>query len=233
MENTAKVALSIPARSAAPKLNYALPSDVPAAAMPLAAALTPLPLRATEAHSSSRSREPAGDALGSVSLPVLISRQAALAASLAALPARATHSLPRLSIRVNAAWLEALPKTQEKLYFSCTKPQPDTMVLAYLPRSRNFALERALTPLWEIRDVSRVPPLAALRSTIARRLGVRDDLVGVYTWHPPVFENALRMFILERMDQFGIRLGPQDLVTVSVASAPSGYVMKLEPIRAE
>ena len=94
-------------------------------------------------------------------------------------------------------------------------------------------MERALAPLWEIREASRVPPLAALRSVVARRLGVRAELVGVYTWHPPAFENALRMFILERMDRLGIRLGPHDVVTVSVASGPNGYVMNLEPIRAE
>jgi hypothetical protein len=205
---------------------------VPTAANSLAASLMPLPLPAGRAHPSSGTREPTRDVFGTVPLPVLISRETALAASLAALPAREIHSLPHLSIRVNAAWLEALPKTQEKLYFSCTRPQADTTVLAYLPRSRTFAREQALTPLWEIRDVSRVPPLAALRSQVARHLGVRDNLVGLYTWHPPVFENALRMFILERMDQLGISLGPHDGVTVSVASGPNGYVLNLEPIRA-
>jgi hypothetical protein len=170
---------------------------------------------------------------GPDTLAVLISRETALSASLAALPARKVRASPHLSIRVNAAWLEALPNIQEKLYFSCTRPQAGTTVLTYLPLSRTFTLERARAPLWEIREVPRVPPLAALRSVVARRLGIRADLVGVYTWHPPVFENALRMFILERMDRLGIHLGPHDVVTVSVASGPNGYVMNLEPIHAE
>ena len=47
----------------------------------------------------------------------------------------------------------------------------------------------------------------------------------------PVFENALRMFVLERMEQMGVQLGPRDLVTVRLASGPGGCVMNLEPIQ--
>ena len=174
--------------------------QVAAADASLSASLTPLPLPAVRDPSRTGARKPTEDALGTVPLTVLISRETTLSASLAELPARKVRASPHVSIRVNAAWLEALPNTQEKLYFSCTRPQADSTVLAYLPLSRTFTVERALAPLWEIREASRVPPLAALRSVVARRMGIRAELVGVYTWHPPAFENALRMFILERMD---------------------------------
>jgi hypothetical protein len=156
-------------------------------------------------------------------------REASLAAGAAAMTPDQRRMLPRVSIRVNAEWLEALPQTQEKLYFSIAKPQADTEVLAYVPASHSFASERPLLPLWEIRDSQQVPALAALRSDAASRLGVPLELVGLYTWHPPEFENALRMFVLERMEQMGKPMGPGDLVTVRLAAGPAGWVMNLEP----
>ncbi|MBZ5544052.1 MAG: hypothetical protein LAO07_10285 [Acidobacteriia bacterium] len=126
------------------------------------------------------------DSLGGLPLSQLIEDQAGLAAGLAALPSAQRLSLPRVSIRVNAEWLEALPRTQERLYFSITA--------------------------W---------------------LGVSPTLVGLYTWHPPVFENALRMFVLERMQELHVQLGPHDVVTVRLAAGSEGAVMNLEPIRGD
>jgi hypothetical protein len=139
--------------------------------------------------------------------------------------------LPSLSIRVDADWLEVLPQTKEELYFSATRPKGDSEVLAYLPATHGFALKRPLQPLWQIREAEQVPALAALRSAAASRLGVSPELVGLYTWHPPVLENALRMFVLARMEHMGVQLGPSDVVTVRFASGPDGCLMSLKPIR--
>jgi len=108
--------------------------------------------------------KPAPDALP---LPRLIEDEAALAASLEALSPGRRMALPRLSIRVDAEWLEALPQTKEELYFSTTKPQGDTEVLAYLPATRGFILKHPLQPLWQIHEAEQVPALAALRSAAA------------------------------------------------------------------
>jgi hypothetical protein len=172
------------------------------------------------------------DTFGTLPLPTLLRREAVLAASLEALPRRRRLALPRVSIRVDATWIEALPQTHEKLYFSFTVPQGDTRVLAYSAESKNFSIELALRPLWQIRDVDRVPALVFLRQAAARRLGVPPALVSLYTWHPPLFENALRMFVLERMEQLGIALDAADVVAVRVLSGPNGYVMRLDPVRA-
>ena len=177
-------------------------------------------------------RKLAPDALGTLPLPQLIEHEAALSASLAALPLGRRLALPRLSIRVDADWLEALPQTKEELYFSVTRPQEDSEVLAYLPATHSFTLKRPLRPLWQIREGERVPALAALRTAAARQLGVSPELVGLYTWHPPVLENALRMFVLARMEHLGLQLGPSDVVTVRFASGPDGCLMSLEPIQA-
>jgi hypothetical protein len=93
-------------------------------------------------------------------------------------------------------------------------------------------LKRPLYPLWQIRESERVPTLVALRSVAARWLRVSPELVSLYTWHPPVLENALRMFVLARMEYLGVQLGPSDVVTVRFASGPDGCLMSLEPIRA-
>jgi hypothetical protein len=171
------------------------------------------------------------ESLGGLPLSQLIEDQDGLAAALAALPSAERLSLPRVSIRVNAEWLEALPKTQERLYFSVTTPEADREVLAYLPDSHSFNLERPEQPLWQIHDGERVPALAELRAAAGRWLGVSATLVGLYTWHPPVFEDALRMFVLERMQELRVHLGPRDVVTVRLASGSEGAVMNLEPIR--
>ena len=76
-----------------------------------------------------------------------------------------------------------------------------------------------------------MPALAELRDEAGRWLGVSPELVGLYTWHPPVFEEALRMFVLERMQELRVHLGPRDIVTVRLAAGPRGTVMNLEPIR--
>jgi len=177
-------------------------------------------------------RRPTPETLGSLPLPRLLEREAALAAGLAALPANQRLALPQVSIRVNSEWLQALPQTQERLYFSLTTPRADSTALAYSPSTQTFTLERPLRPLWQIRDGERVPELAALRAAAARRLAVSPELVGLYTWHPPILENALRMFVLARMEQMGVRLGPHDVVTVRLASGTGGFVMNLEPLRA-
>ncbi len=109
--------------------------QVAAADASLSASLTPLPLPAVRDPSRTGARKPTEDALGTVPLTVLISRKTTLSTSLAELPARKVRASPHVSIRVNAAWLEAPPNTQEKLYFSCTRPQADSTVLAYLPLS--------------------------------------------------------------------------------------------------
>lgn len=171
--------------------------------------------------------------LGGLPLSQLIADQDGLAAGLAALPSTERLGLPRVSIRVNAEWVAALPRTQERLYFSITAPQADREVLAYLPESHSFDLERPEHPLWQIHDGERVPALADLRDEAGRWLGVSPDLVGLYTWHPPVFEDALRMFVLERMQELRVRLGPRDIVTVRLAAGPGGTVMNLEPIRVD
>jgi len=192
----------------------------------------PAPEAAGVTHApASDARKPAPDALGTLPLPRLIEDEAALAASLAALPPGRRLALPSVSIRVDADWLEVLPQTKEELYFSVTRPQGNTEVLAYLPATHNFTLKRPLQPLWQIREGERVPALAALRSAAALRLGVSPELVGLYTWHPLVLENALRMFVLARMEQMGMQLGPSDVVTVRFASGPDGCLMSLEPIR--
>jgi hypothetical protein len=164
-------------------------------------------------------------------LSQLIEDQDGLAAGLAALPSVERLSLPRVSIRVNTEWLEALPKTQERLYFSITTPEADREVLAYVPDTHSFNLERPERPLWQIHDGERVPALAELRAAAGRWLGVSPTLVGLYTWHPPVFEDALRMFVLERMQELHVHWGPRDVVTVRLASGSEGAVMNLEPLR--
>ncbi|MGD0923125.1 MAG: hypothetical protein ABSA70_15385 [Terriglobia bacterium] len=173
------------------------------------------------------------ESLGGLPLSQLIEDQAGLAAGLAALPSAQRLSLPRVSIRVNAEWIEALPKTQERLYFSITTPEADREVLAYVPDTHSFNLERPERPLWQIHDGERVPALAELRAAAGRWLGVSATLVGLYTWHPPVFENALRMFVLERMQELHVHLGPRDVVTVRLAAGSEGAVMNLEPIRGD
>ena len=171
------------------------------------------------------------ESLGGLPLSQLIEDQAILAAGLVALPSAERLSLPRVSIRVNAEWLAALPKTQERLYFSITTPEADREVLAYVPETHSFDLERPERPLWQIHDGDRVPALAELRSAAGRWLGVSATLVGLYTWHPPVLENALQMFVLERMQELHVHWGPRDVVTVRLASGAEGAVMNLEPIR--
>jgi hypothetical protein len=193
--------------------------------------LPPAPAGAAQVAGSD-ARKPAPDPLGTLPLPQLIEREATLAASLGALPLRRRLALPRLSIRVDAAWLEALPQTKEELYFSLTTPQEDSEVLAYGPSTHSFTLKRPLLPLWQIREGEQVPALAALRFAAARWLGVSPELVSLYTWHPPVLENALRMFVLARMEHLGVELGPSDVVTVRFASGPDGCLMTLEPIQA-
>lgn len=173
------------------------------------------------------------ESLGGLPLSQLIEDQAGLAAGLAALPSAQRLRLPRVSIRVNAEWLEALPKTQERLYFSITTPEADREVLAYVPDTHSFNLERPERPLWKIHDGERVPALAELRAAAGRWLGVSPKLVGLYTWHPPVFEDALRMFVLERMQELHLHLGPRDVVTVRLAAGSEGAVMNLEPIRGD
>lgn len=168
--------------------------------------------------------------LGGAPLSRLIEQQEGLAAGLAALPSTQRLGLPQVSIRVNAEWLAALPKTHERLYFSIGAPRPDGEVLAYLPDSHSFELERPEQPLWQIHDGGRVPALAELRASAGEWLGVSPELVGLYTWHPPVFEDALRMFVLERMQEVGVHLGPRDLVTVRLSPSAGGTVMNLEPI---
>jgi len=215
----------------------ASPAPVQSSVLPLPSSdllsrvLTLIPGTSGTTHTGADALNPAQDALGTLKLPRLIQREAALAASLAALPADRRLALPTVSIRVNAEWLAALPQTQEKLYFSVATPQAGNEVLRYLPATHTFILERPLRPLWQIRDPERVAELVALRSAVARRLGVPPEIVGLYTWHPPLLENALRMFVLERMKQMGVRLGPRDVVTVRLASGPDGWVMNLEPIR--
>jgi hypothetical protein len=191
-----------------------------------------MPLGPPANRAENRHSPPAApEAFGALPLRQLLEREAELALGLAALPANQRLAAPQVSIRVNAEWLEALPQTQEKLYFSLTPPRADIRVLAYSPAARTFTWERPQRPLWQIRDSQRVPALAALRAAAARRLGVPPDLVGLYTWHPPLFESALRMFVLGRMEQMGIRLNPRDVVTVRLASGPTGFVMNLEPVR--
>jgi hypothetical protein len=171
--------------------------------------------------------------LGGLPLAQLLEDQAGLAAGLAALPSAERLGLPRVSIRVNAEWLEALPKTQERLYFSITTPEADREVLAYVPGTHGFILEHPEHPLWQIHDGDRVPALAELRAAAGRWLAVSPNLVGLYTWHPPEFEDALRMFVLERMQELHVHLGPRDVVTVRLAAGSGGAIMNLEPIREE
>jgi hypothetical protein len=214
-----------------------LPKLQPSPEPPPSEIVPPDPKPASEAAGAthavtSDARKPFPDALGTLPLPRLIEDEAALAASLAALPSDRRLALPSVSIRVDADWLEVLPQTKEELYFSTTRPQADSEVLAYLPATHGFTLKRPLQPLWQIREGEQVPALAALRSAAASRLGVSAELVGLYTWHPLVLENALRMFVLARMDHMGMQLGPSDVVTVRFASGPDGCLMSLEPIRA-
>ena len=174
----------------------------------------------------------APDSLGALPLADLIDNEAGLAAGLAALPSAQRVNLPQVSIRVNSDWFRALSQTKERLYFSITTPEVSGEVLAYVPDTRSFNLERAERPLWQVRDGERVPALAALRTAAGRWLGVSPDLVEIYTWHPPVLENALRMFVMERMQDLHVQLGPRDMVTVRLSSGFGGAVMNLEPIRA-
>src|SRR5208337_175104 len=162
-----------------PKLQQSLqlpPSEV------ISPDLKPAPEAEGVTHDpASDGRKLAPDALGTLPLPRLIEDEAALAASLAALPPGRRLALPSVSIRVDAEWLEVLPQTKEELYFSVTRPQENSEVLAYLPATHNFTLKRPLQPLWQIREGEEVPALAALRSAAASRLGVSPELVGLYT----------------------------------------------------
>jgi outer membrane biosynthesis protein TonB len=227
------VPAAAPAVMEAPKLD---PQPAPPASIDKAVAhdLKQALDSAAPTRVAARDVAPAGPAsLGGVPLSQIIEEQDGLAAGLAALPSAERLGLPRVSIRVNAQWLEALPKTQERLYFSITTPEADREVLAYLPATHSFDLERPERPLWQIHDGDRVPALAELRAAAARWLGVSPTLVGLYTWHPPVFEDALRMFVLERMQELRVHLGPRDVVTVRLAAGSDGAVMNLEPLRAE
>ncbi len=219
-----------PAASTAPPLLSVLPLR-PSDAFSRFVELTP-PAPTTGQAAVAAIPKPEPGALGTVPLPQLLERQAALAASLAELSPDERQALPQVSIRVNAEWLEALPQTQERLYFSPVRPRPDSLVLAYSPVTRTFTLERPLQPLWQIRDAQQVPALAALRAAAARRLAVSPELVGLYTWHPPALESALRMFVASRVKQTGAHLGSHDVVTVRLALGASGFVMNLEPLRA-
>jgi hypothetical protein len=220
-----------PPAPVSPKLQMSLlpfaSSDVLTSALKL-----PPPPAGTTPVAAGDARKPVPMALGTLPLPRLIEQEAALAGGLAALSPGRRLALPRLSIRVDADWLEALPQTKEELYFSVTRPQEDSEVLAYWPASHSFSLKHPRRPLWQIREAEQVPALAALRSAAARQLGVSPELVGLYTWHPPVLEDALRMFVLARMEHLGVQLGPSDMVTVRFASGPEGCLMSLEPIRA-
>ena len=219
-----------PPLAALPKLQLGLMPLASSNVLSTTRSLPPPPVASQPAAGDGRMSAPA--ALGALPLPQLIEREATLAAGLAALPPARRLALPRLSIRVDADWLEALPQTKEELYFSVTNPQEESEVLAYLPATHRLTLKRPLQPLWQIREGERVPALAALRSAAARQLGVSSELVGLYTWHPPVLENALRMFVLARLEHLGLQLGPSDVVTLRFASGPDGCLMTLEPLRA-
>jgi len=192
----------------------------------------PPPPAAESQIASAEARKTVPAALGALPLPQLMAREATLAAGYAALPPARRLALPSLAIRVDADWLEALPQTKEELYFSATRPQEDSEVLAYFPTTHSFILKRPLQPLWQIREGAQVPALAALRSAAAQQLGVSPEFVGLYTWHPPVLENALRMFVLARLEHLGVQLGPSDVIIVRFASGPDGCLMSLEPIQA-
>jgi hypothetical protein len=212
-----------------PKLQ---PSIVPLASSNVfssALKLPPPPARATQVAADVH--KPAPAPLGALPLTQLIEREAALSASLASLPPAQRLALPRVSIRVDTEWLKALPQTKEELYFSVTRPQEDSEVLVYSPVTHSFILKHPLQPLWQVHEAERVPALAELRSAAAQQLGVSPELVGVYTWHPPDLENALRMFVLARVEHLGVQLGPSDVVTVRFASGPDGCLMTLEPIQ--
>jgi hypothetical protein len=213
-----------------PKLQLSLMTLASSNVLSTTLGLPPPPVASQSAAGSAR--KPAPAALGTLPLPQLMAREATLAAGLAALSPARRLALPRLSIRVDADWLEALPQTKEELYFSITNPQEESEVLAYLPATRHFTLKRPLLPLWQVREGERVPALAALRSAAARELGVSPELVGLYTWHPPVLENALRMFVLARIEHLGVQLGPSDVITVRFTSGPDGCLMALEPLQA-
>jgi len=206
-----------------------IPESSPAAQTP---ELNPAPAATATAPAASHDVPKIRAAsLGGWSLSRLLEDQDVLAAGLAALPSAQRLGLPRVSIRVNAEWLEALPKTQERLYFSITTPEADQEVLAYVPGTHSFVLERPEHPLWQIHDGEQVAAIAELRAEAARWLDVSPNLVRLYTWHPPVFEDALRMFVLERMQELHTHLGPRDVVTVRLAAGSDGTVMNLEPIR--
>jgi len=229
---------SLPVAQAQPAAAAVLPRSQPSV-LPLpsrnsvSAALALAPFAAADAHpQASDPRNSSPKTLGTLPLPQLLDRETALAAGFAVLTPEQRLALPRVSIRVNAEWLEALPQTQERLYFSLTRPQVGVAVLAYSPATQAFTWERPLRPLWQIRDGERVPALAVLRAAAARRMGASPELVGLYTWHPPELENALRMFVLARTEQIGTHLGPHDVVTVRLASVAGGFVMNLEPVPA-
>ena len=211
-----------------------VPPAMPAAVGALKPTSAAVPQDTTNSRTATTMSVPrrAPESLGVLPLSELIEDEAGLAAGLAALPSVQRVNLPRVSIRVNAEWFQALSQTKERLYFSITAPEADGEVLAYVPDTRSFNMERAERPLWQIRDGERVPALAALRTAAGRWLGVSPQLVGIYTWHPPVLENALKMFVMERMQDLHVQLGPRDVVTVRLASGAEGAVMNLEPIRA-
>jgi len=218
------VSSAVPAQVAAPRASST--NVPPNSAKPARDAASSLPV----ATMAAPRRAP--ESLGALPLADLIDNEAGLAAGLAALPSAQRVNLPQVSIRVNSDWFQALPQTKERLYFSITTPEADGEVLAYVPDTQSFNLERAERPLWQIRDGGRVPTLAALRVAAGRWLGVSPELVGIYTWHPPVLEKALKMFVMERMQDLHVQLGPRDMVTVRLSSGSGGAVMNLEPIRA-
>lgn len=230
-EKASTPTLAIAAAAPKPQPEIAsLPTDrVPSRSLKLLPASPAPTLPARAAVAETRNAVP--EALGTLPLNSLLRDQAFLATQLASLPSDQRLALPQVWIRVNAEWFAALAQTHERLYFSLTTPGAESEVLAYLPATNHFVLERPQRPLWQVRDGEQVPALAALRIAAARQLGAPASLVGIYTWHPPVLESALRMFVFEQMRQLGVRLGPQDVVTVRLASGPGGCVMNLEPIR--
>lgn len=168
--------------------------------------------------------------LGSVTLREIVHGEKSLAAEFTALPPEERVTFPRVYIRVNSEWVQALPETGEKLYFSSSTPTKGGMALTYDPSSGRFVLDQVSTPLWRVENPGVVSGLDRLMAEAALQLGLPAGLIQVFTWHPTDFENAIKAVILRRISDSATVPAEIDSVTVSFRSTDRGYVLDLDPI---
>lgn len=165
-----------------------------------------------------------------IPLQELVSNQGILAASFAALSLEERLAFPQVSILVNGDWVQALAESKEMLYFATITPRPDGRVLTYSASADQFTFQYPGSPLWRVERPESVPELERLRQAAGRRLQVNPDLIQIFTWHTPEFENALRALILRKIADAGLRVSEVGPITVRFRVTATGFVLEIEPL---